>query len=43
MLSDHWPMLWLRLNTPHLEFRHPSDQELGRLADLAAEGIHEPD
>ena len=43
MLSDHWPMLWLRLNTPHLEFRHPSDQELGQLADLAAEGIHEPD
>jgi hypothetical protein len=43
MLSEHWHMLWLRLNTPHLEFRHPSDQELGQLADLAAEGIHEPD
>lgn len=42
MLSDHWPTAGLRLNTPHLEFRHPSDQEPGQLADLAAEGIHEP-
>jgi RimJ/RimL family protein N-acetyltransferase len=36
-------MLGLRPNMPHLEFRHPSDQELGQLADLSAEGIHEPD
>ena len=36
-------MLGLRLNTPRPELRHPSDQEPGQLADLAAEGIHEPD
>jgi len=35
-------MAGLRLNTPHLEFRHPSGQEPGQLAGLAAERIHEP-
>ena len=43
MLTDHWPLLGLRLNTPRLELRLPSGDELGELADLAAEGIHEPD
>ncbi|SDM63913.1 GNAT family N-acetyltransferase [Actinacidiphila guanduensis] len=43
MLTDHWPLLGLRLNTPRLVLRLPSEQELGQLADLAAEGVHEPD
>lgn len=43
MLTDHWPLLGLRLNTPRLELRLPTGDELGELADLAAEGIHEPD
>ncbi|MFC6593342.1 GNAT family protein [Kitasatospora paranensis] len=43
MLIDHWPLLGLRLNTPRLELRLPGDNELAELADLAAEGIHEPD
>lgn len=43
MLIDHWPLLGLRLNTPRLELRLPDDNELAALADLAAEGIHEPD
>ena len=43
MLIDHWPLLGLRLNTARLELRLPSDEELSELADLAAEGIHEPD
>ncbi|MFH9355272.1 GNAT family N-acetyltransferase [Kitasatospora sp. NPDC017646] len=43
MLIDHWPLLGLRLNTPRLELRLPSDNELADLAALAAEGIHDPD
>ncbi|MFJ2956543.1 GNAT family N-acetyltransferase [Streptomyces sp. NPDC087270] len=43
MLMDHWPLLGLRLTTPRLELRLPSEEELGELADLAAGGIHEPD
>ncbi|MFI9323300.1 GNAT family N-acetyltransferase [Kitasatospora aureofaciens] len=43
MLIDHWPLLGLRLNTPRLELRLPTDSELAGLADLAAEGVHEPD
>src|SRR6266851_4003442 len=42
MLIDHWPLLGLRLITPRLELRLPSDEELSELADLAAESMHEP-
>jgi RimJ/RimL family protein N-acetyltransferase len=42
MLIDHWPLLGLRLTTPRLELRVPSGEELGDLADLAAEGMHQP-
>src|SRR4051812_42703472 len=43
MLLDHFPLVGLRLTTPRLELRLPSPEELGVLASLAAEGIHEPD
>ncbi|MFB7910798.1 GNAT family N-acetyltransferase [Kitasatospora sp. NPDC056076] len=43
MLIDHWPLLGLRLDTPRLELRLPTDRELAQLADLAAEGVHQPD
>ncbi|MGW6626020.1 GNAT family N-acetyltransferase [Nocardia sp. NPDC055002] len=43
MLIDHWPLLGLRLSTPRLELRLPADAELAALADLAAEGVHDPD
>ncbi|WP_431681988.1 GNAT family N-acetyltransferase [Kitasatospora sp. KL5] len=43
MLTDHWPLLGLRLVTERLELRLPSEEELARLADVAAEGVHEPD
>jgi hypothetical protein len=33
-LIDHWPLLELRL---------PSGEELSELADLAAQGVHDPD
>jgi RimJ/RimL family protein N-acetyltransferase len=42
MLIDHWPLLGLRLATPRLELRLPSDEELSELADLVAEGMHQP-
>lgn len=43
MLIDHWPLLGLRLSTARLELRLPSGEELAELADLAAQGVHEPD
>ncbi|MER5641064.1 GNAT family protein [Kitasatospora sp. NPDC002227] len=43
MISDHWPLLNLTLRTPRLELRLPSEPELAALADLAAEGVHEPE
>jgi RimJ/RimL family protein N-acetyltransferase len=43
MLADHFPLVRLRLTTPHLELRLPSAEELAELADLAAKGIHDPD
>jgi RimJ/RimL family protein N-acetyltransferase len=40
---DHWPLTGLRLRTPRLELRLPSDNDLRMLADLAAAGVHEPE
>ncbi|MFD9126050.1 GNAT family N-acetyltransferase [Kitasatospora sp. NPDC059571] len=41
MLIDHWPLVGLRLTTPRLELRLPSEQELAELAEVAAAGIHD--
>ena len=43
MLSSHWPLADLRLQTPDLELRWPSLDDLGALADLAATGVHDPE
>lgn len=43
MLTDHFPLLGLRLRTPRLELRLPDGEELAALAELAAEGVHAPD
>jgi hypothetical protein len=43
MLVDHYPLAGLRLTTPRLELRLPTGEELSRLADLAADGIHDPE
>jgi len=43
MLIDHWPLAGLRLSTPRLELRLPSEDELAELGELAAAGIHAPD
>lgn len=39
----HWPLFDLRLRTPDLELRLPTLDDLDALADLAAEGIHDPE
>jgi RimJ/RimL family protein N-acetyltransferase len=42
MIADHFPPAGLRLKTPRLELRLPSPDQLGELAALAAEGVHDP-
>jgi RimJ/RimL family protein N-acetyltransferase len=42
MLGDHIPLFGLRLRTPDLELRLPDLADLGRLADVAADGVHDP-
>jgi RimJ/RimL family protein N-acetyltransferase len=42
MLSDHWPLFDLRVRTPRLELRYPSDDDLAALAALTREQIHDP-
>jgi RimJ/RimL family protein N-acetyltransferase len=42
-MSQWWPLLGLRLLTPRLELRLPTDLDLDQLASLAAAGVHDPD
>lgn len=42
MALAHWPLFDLRIRTPRLELRLPTDDDLGALATLAAAGIHDP-
>ncbi|MDE3723925.1 GNAT family protein [Nocardiopsis sp. N85] len=42
MITDHFPILGLRVRTPRLELRPPSLDDLSALADLAADGVHDP-
>lgn len=39
----HWPLFDLRIVLPELELRMPTLHDLDALADLAAEGVHDPD
>lgn len=41
MLQDHWPLFDLRIRTPRLELRYPSDDDLGVLVELAREPVHD--
>jgi len=43
MASSRWPLAELRLQTPELELRWPSQDDLYALADLAAAGVHDPE
>lgn len=42
MISNHFPPLGLRLNTPRLQLRMPSDEDLAQLAEAALGGVHDP-
>lgn len=42
-LEDHWPLLGLRITTPSLELRTPTDADLAELVNLVLVGIHDPD
>lgn len=42
MKAIHWPLYELRLNTPRLELRLPSIEELDALAQLSTAGVHDP-
>jgi RimJ/RimL family protein N-acetyltransferase len=42
MATPRWPLADLRLRTPDLELRWPGPEDLYALADLAAEGVHDP-
>jgi predicted RNase H-like nuclease/RimJ/RimL family protein N-acetyltransferase len=39
---DVWPLFQLRVRTPRVELRPPTDDDLFALVDLAARGVHDP-
>jgi RimJ/RimL family protein N-acetyltransferase len=39
----YWPLFALRVRTPRLELRYPTDDQLAAVVALAAEGIHDAD
>ncbi|MFE0651292.1 GNAT family N-acetyltransferase [Streptomyces sp. NPDC059534] len=39
MITHHWPLKALRVRTPRLELRLPSEEELGEVAEVAARGV----
>ena len=43
MLSEHWPLFGLKIRTPRLELRYPTDDDLALLVELTREEIHPPD
>jgi RimJ/RimL family protein N-acetyltransferase len=42
MRTPHWPMYDLEVRTPRVTLRYPDDDIVIALADLAAQGIHDP-
>ncbi len=42
-MAHPWPLFDLRLRTPRLELRLPTDDDLVELMALARRGLHEPD
>ena len=41
-LADLWPTYAVRIHTPRLMLRLPDEKELGALAQVAADGVHQP-
>jgi RimJ/RimL family protein N-acetyltransferase len=42
MNTTYWPFFGLRITTPRLELRYPDDELAVALADVAAQGVHDP-
>jgi RimJ/RimL family protein N-acetyltransferase len=42
-MGDVWPLFGLRVRTPRLELRLPSDDELVALMEVARAGVHPPE
>lgn len=42
MANPYWPLFDLRITTPRLEIRHPTDDDLYRLLEVSEAGIHDP-
>jgi len=43
MAHPDWPLFDLRVRTPRLELRPPTDDDVEALAELAARGVHDPE
>ncbi len=41
-LVDLWPLFGLRITTPRLELRLPTDDDVAELVELSRRGIHDP-
>jgi len=42
-MSRHWPLFGLRITTPRLELRLPTEELCDQLVDTILDGVHEPD
>lgn len=42
MVDEHWPFFSLRIRTPRLELRYPTDADLFALTALPSQGVHDP-
>jgi RimJ/RimL family protein N-acetyltransferase len=42
MAHPYWPLFDVRVRTPHVELRLPTDDDLVALAELAVAGVHDP-
>ncbi|MET0420093.1 MAG: GNAT family protein [Acidimicrobiia bacterium] len=43
MLAEQWPFFNLRVTTPRVELRYPTDDDLARIVALVSEPIHDRD
>jgi RimJ/RimL family protein N-acetyltransferase len=42
-MSRHWPLFDLRITTPRLQLRLPTEELCDQLVDTILEGVHDPD
>lgn len=42
-MSRHWPLFDLRITTPRLELRLPTEELIDQLIDTIVDGVHDPD